>query len=231
MKKVVYCSAFGPEYLNNVDTFNASFLDNWDPYVITNQKVGVDTYKGWKVMEIRNRTRVSNAKMARFVKTHPHIYFPNYELSLWFDTKFTIKSSLDEFADRYLLRLPNCKMTIMDHNKRNCIYDEAVTISEDFKKFGKPEIIESVNKQIEIYRKEGMPAKFGLLSTGITLRFHNDENVKQLMELWWKEIRKYSPRDMISLPYIVWKHNDLWKATNVNVINFTKAYERFINRR
>ena len=41
-------------------------------------------------------------KQQRFFKTHPHLFFQNYDLSIYMDTTFEIQGKLDEFLLRIL---------------------------------------------------------------------------------------------------------------------------------
>lgn len=62
----------------------------------------------------------------------------------------------------------------------------------------------AILKQIKQYRKEGFPKNFGLYACGIMIR-KNTSEIINFMELWYSEICKYSHRDQISFPYILWK--------------------------
>ena len=66
-----------------------------------------------------------------------------------------------------------------------------------------------IDKQMEAYKKEGMPLKFGLPQSGIIIRKHNDEKCKKLMEAWWQEIKNHSKRDQLSFTYALWKNKDV----------------------
>jgi hypothetical protein len=56
--------------------------------------------------EVKN-LNVSTVKMQRFLKLHPHLYFQNYELSIYIDGTFIIKGNLDEFL---LIRQNNIRI-------------------------------------------------------------------------------------------------------------------------
>ena len=86
------------------------------------------------------------------------------------------------------------------HPGRKCIYDEAKTVLRM-----KKDTKEHVLPQIERYRTESFPEKFGLHETGIVLRRHMDEGVMRLGNMWAKEIMDGSHRDQLSFDYCVWK--------------------------
>jgi len=220
MNKVIYTASIGEIYR----VFEPTFLENkgWRIVCITDRDMEL---KGWEVMKINKsdypvRLDITNVKFARYIKTHPHIFFPDADISIWIDTKFTVTCDLDEVLRRYLPGDRN--FVIMDHNRRNCIYEEAEIIYRDFA--GQDKVITEVKKQMDEYAKKKMPAHNGLYSSGIMIRRHMIADVIKFNELWWKEIQKHSQRDMISIAYLLWKNPNMIK---LNLLNFKKTYEMF----
>ena len=69
------------------------------------------TNLNWTILKIDEEIKVSNTnifKRQRFFKTHPHLFFKNYDLSIYIDSNFEIKGKLDEF----LLRILTPKLNI-----------------------------------------------------------------------------------------------------------------------
>ena len=64
---------------------------------------------------------------------------------------------------------------------------------------------ENINAQMDRYRKEGFPERYGLPQTNIVLRRHNDTKCVEVMEVWAEELRNNSHRDQLSFNYAVWK--------------------------
>ena len=62
----------------------------------------------------------------------------------------------------------------------------------------------NVDPQIERYREEGFPEKYGLGETRVLYRKNNDD-CKKLMDAWWAEVEKGSHRDQLSFDYARWK--------------------------
>jgi hypothetical protein len=60
-----------------------------------------------------------------------------------------------------------------------------------------------------------MPAEFGLWGCGIMIRKTNHPNVQQIETAWWDEINSTTPRDQLSLPYILWKND--YKIDTINI--------------
>lgn len=88
----------------------------------------------------------------------------------------------------------------MKKHLRNCAYDEAnvcIKLKKD-----KQEII---RKQMDGYKKEGFPLRYGLSENNIIIRFHNSIDCVKLMDLWFEEFKTKSKRDQLSFNYCVWK--------------------------
>lgn len=222
MKKLVFCASIGNSG-NYLPKDPIVKNPDWDHICFTScNNIKSNT---WKIIKLPKPKGMSYAKFARYVKIMvADKYWDHYDISLWLDTKFTITQNLNSFANKYLLSR-DCDFMIMDHHKRNCIYDEIITLKE--KNFrGNTKVIRSLEKQIKEYKSENMPENFGLYQDAIFIRKHQP-NVHQFMKLWYNEVLKHSRRDMVSFPYILWKNPNLCK---IYVVNFRKTYEMFMNR-
>lgn len=139
------------------------------------------------------------ARTVRYIKMHPHNYFNEYDYSIWIDSNILIRgphleNSVRDCIDRGVLLMCN------PHPHRNCVYDElqaCIDLNKDDKNI--------METQIEKYKKEGFPEKFGLFEGNIIIRKHNDEKVKAFDQAWWNEIENGSRRDQLSAMYVLWK--------------------------
>lgn len=147
--------------------------------------------------------------LARKIKLFPHIYFPEYQISIWVDSKFTILGNMKEYVERYL---KENSILCFPHFERECIYDEAVECIKQGK--GDPIMI---GGQIYQYYNEGFPKNMGLVESGCLVRKHNDNKVQELMQSWWNEIVKYSIRDQISFPYVCWKNKFKYDICDLSI--------------
>lgn len=132
-------------------------------------------------------------KLSRYVKIKNH--FPDYDLSCYIDATFEIKRPLDPFA---LSKTEG--IWLNRHPQRNCVYEEAQIVIDktlDSK--------ETIVKQIEKYRAEGLPEQNGLYRCGIMVRNPKDTKITEMCDLWWDEVEKGSYRDQISFPYACYK--------------------------
>lgn len=144
----------------------------------------------------KNMDYLSFVKRQRKVKILiPDEVFDNYEYSMWVDSR--PKLSIDPY---FFLDFLDTDFLIKTHGSRRCVYDE-----------GKVCIMNSkaresvVSKQLDYYRSQEYPTQNGLYYTGFMVRKHTKE-LKELMNSWWREVRKFSHRDQVSLPYVIWKH-------------------------
>ena len=162
----------------------------------------------WNIEYIRDDKR-NNVHLARCIKLNPHVYFPDYEVSIWVDGKFQIIGDLRTYANQYKKKSP---VLCFPHPERESISDE-VAACIIWNKENKEKMI----IQVSDYLKEGYPAKYGLYETGCMVRDHNDEFVKKLMNDWQNEIMKYSVRDQLSFPYVCWKNHFVPDISNLDI--------------
>ena len=134
---------------------------------------------------------LDNTRSARWYKTHPP---EGYDYTIWVDSCLKIKSPhfaqlcVDAAADKW---------ATFSHVERDCFYEEAKIC-----RYMKKCLDQPVWEQAEHYLSEGMPKKYGLWATGVLARSNWGAD---LNNAWWTEINKWSTRDQISLPYVLWK--------------------------
>lgn len=144
---------------------------------------------------------LSSVKQQRCVKIRPHKYLPEYELSVWVDGSVKLIGDLNRYIEE------TCRdgsIFIPSHPTRKCIYKEeqaVVSAKKDKKSITQP--------QIQRYRKEGFPERYGLVQSNIIIRRHNDPSCAKLMETWWNEVRNGSHRDQLSFDYSRWINKDV----------------------
>lgn len=149
-------------------------------------------------MEYINAYNMDNVLLARKIKMQPHIYFREFETSIWVDGKFKIKDDLRKYVDFYGKKMP---ILCFPHFARECIYEEAAACIVSHK--GKKE---EIVRQISNYINEKFPFNSGLYETGCIVRNHHDIEIKRLMDEWYEEIKKYSYRDQLSFPKVCMKN-------------------------
>lgn len=143
-----------------------------------------------------------NRRSARHFKTLPQYYMPDYAAWIWVDCNVRLKITPQKALEDYL----HTDFATFQHPDRNCLYVEA-----DFCAKAKKDTPSMLGKQIERYRKEGMPERWGLAETRIVMR-RNTESIRALNVAWWEEIEANSVRDQVSLPYVCWKRGTKWEV-------------------
>ena len=112
LKKVVYSALFG-----NYDKLYPINKENgYDYFLFTNQ-ILTNTLTNWTILNVEKNLNFSNRreviKTQRFYKTHPHLFFKNYDLSIYIDTTYEIKGELDYFLLRILT--PKIGIYVYEH--------------------------------------------------------------------------------------------------------------------
>ena len=153
----------------------------------------------WKI-KIINNNRFRPHRLSRYYKLLPHRHFPEYKYSLWIDGNRTLLKDMYRFMKEYMEPFNKMALPIPSLScwKKDA-YDEAAHCI----KIGK-DMADTINRQTDYYRKEGLPQGSGLWGCQFMLREHNDPDCKVLHELWWEHLKTFSKRDQISFPYCVW---------------------------
>lgn len=143
---------------------------------------------------------ISSIKITRYIKLFPHLFFKDYELSIYFDGSYILNGDLNELLLRILN--PTFDLYFLQHPDRDNIFQELFAVI-DCRKETK-EVVDIIEKR---YVKENFIDKLGLTENCIIIRRHNKKDIIKLMEVWWNEIKNYSYRDQLSLNYVIWKLN------------------------
>lgn len=164
--------------------------------------------RGWEVKVVAPPFDNSeNDRNNRYYKINPHLFFGNYDCSIYIDSNIIVMQ-LPE--DRFQSYLSDALMVTFDHaqtisDPRDCIYEEYAAL-EHLNSMGRPKDDMNVIKaQIEFFKSEGYPAKNGLIKGGVLIRRHNHPDVIKAMTLWWDIIQTRSKRDQLSFNYVAWK--------------------------
>lgn len=182
------------------DIKNPIFVDkNIDYYVFTEQNLNSDLV--WKKIDIpSNISTLPKLDQARFLKTHPHLFFKDYDYSIFIDGNVRITCDIKPLI--YTMIKENNVIGIHRHQVRDCIYSEAKAIYAAGK--ANKKVLKS---QIKKYKKDCFPEHYGLFETNIVIRKHNDSECIKIMEDWWNEMSQWTKRDQLSFTYSLWKNN------------------------
>ena len=199
-KKVIYTCITGG-YDNIIEP--AKITEDFDYICFTDDKTLTSNF--WEIRELPEEVKdLSVTKKQRYVKINAHKVLPEYELSIWVDGNVLVKGDLNKLIEKYVKGKENISVFVPKHPKRDCIYAEAnACISM------KKDTAENIKPQIEKYRKEGFPEKYGLLQSNILIRKHLKEDCIRLMEDWFNVLKDGSHRDQLSFNYVCWKNQDV----------------------
>lgn len=197
LKKVVYTALIG-----NYDSIRKIVKeDGYDYFMFTDNALDNVT-TNWTILKIEDTLNYTNkielTKKQRFYKILPHLFFQNYNLSIYIDTNFEIKGKLDYFLLRILT--PNLSIYILEHPTISSINNEFEAVLY-FKKELKSNVIKLKNR----YKKENFTDNNGHAECCLIVRNHNNKNCIHFMEKWFNEVKKNSHRDQLSFNYIFWK--------------------------
>ena len=176
------------------------FTDQLDVNQPANNKIGV-----WEVVRVHEREGLSPILMARYIKTHPHEFLPNYEAWIWVDLNLVFTDSFfyhrfDEWYKGSNLLAVNPHPTtddVYEHIYEMCCYgfENDVTCL----------------KAMRFLQEQNYPAHNGLSETNILFR-KNKQEIVSFDEQWWECVLNLSKRDQFSFNYLLYKNKILWEC-------------------
>lgn len=179
----------------------------------------------WKYRVINFKNK-DPCRISRHPKINPHLYFKDYDISIYLDANQTLKELprlFQSFVDSPFI------ISCFNHQKRNCLYLEGhacINQRKDNKNI--------IRKQLLKYREAKHPTNSGLWQAGFIIRKHNNPLCIKIMKEWWDEIRKHSRRDQISLPFVLKNNNvspfDISENYKYNIYNFPSISIRSHNK-
>ena len=189
---------------------------------------------GWKVKKIRNNSvkHLNGPLLSRYPKILSHLFFSappkkpvlrlwqslngkkHYEYTIYIDANAQILTS--NFAQEAINYLKEYQIALFIHPDRDCIYDEGVVLENDFRFKGKgyPFL-----QQIESYRDQGYPEHNGLLACGVIVRNTSLSILSKVENDWWNEVNRWTFRDQLSFPYVLWKNKYKCDMIQLNLWN------------
>lgn len=150
---------------------------------------------------------MDNTRKNRYCKINAHKIFPQYRYSIYFDGNI----QLDQTIVELIKELPKTRLITFCPNYWSSVYREIISVLQN----GRDDE-QLVTKQAEVYWLSGMPDDYGGFMCGILIREHNNPVCMKIMEEWWQQVKKYSARDQIALPYVLWKNG--YVSSDVGVV-------------
>lgn len=155
-------------------------------------------------------------KTSRLFKILSCPFLGTYKTTVYIDGNVTILNDPTPLIDEAF------PIQVMQHPSRHCIYEEGLAVQ----KF-KLEDNELIIQQMNAYIADKFPEKLGLGQNCIIIRNTCNELMK-LEDTWWKEVKKWSYRDQLSLMYSLWKTETHYKLIPEATVNkyFHKSFGR-----
>lgn len=193
MKTVLYSALFG--------SYHSGFLPLPD--------IGIDAYAftdkaenaaaGWKTVVMPFPDKDVHPRMqAKWFKLFPHELFPEYDVSIWIDAGWrTVNRNVASEMCPYVENQPLC---FFPHRRNKTLLDELYETMALKKYAGLP-----CPSQVAEYYANGYDDQIGIVECTSLLRRHNEQEVKDFDECWWKQCRLWTYADQLSAPYLLWR--------------------------
>jgi len=140
-----------------------------------------------------------STRIARYYKTHAHVYLKEYETAIWIDANILIRGDIHFMVERF--EASGLPIASNPHPARRCVYSEA-EICRILEKDDPQEI----EVQMQRYRDDDFPINQGMAETNILIFHPNDKLVQSIFTDWWKELDNGSRRDQLSFTYSLFKN-------------------------
>ncbi|XP_028051689.1 uncharacterized protein LOC114256267 isoform X3 [Camellia sinensis] len=158
----------------------------------------------WRVVVVRELPFVDQRLNGKIPKMLGHRLFPRARYSIWVDSKSQFRRDPLGVLEAFLWRT-NSSLAISEHGARSSVYDEAKAVVKKNK--ATPEEVEV---QLTHYRQDGFPedkrfnGKKALAEASVIVREHT-ALTNLLMCLWFNEVVRFTSRDQLSFPYVLWR--------------------------
>lgn len=159
---------------------------------------------------------VMNAKIYKML---PHKYFSS-NITIYVDGNVFLNVPPSRLSEQLL---KDADMALFPHPYRKCLYEEY----EHARKRVPVMYRGLMDDQVRAYRRDGMPASFGLGECGMLIRRHN-KATEEFNERWWAEVCRYTNRDQMSFPYVLWKMKDRIKVNFIEGNVRRHAFFRYV---
>lgn len=142
-------------------------------------------------------------RAARFVKTHPHLLFPDHDIAIWMDATVIIASDMKPLVAR--LVAANGVAGGIPHPRRHDIYDEAYLCAR-----ARKDDLVTIAAQVARYLATGVPNGLAVPDSSFMIWNLRHAAAAPVLDSWWSEIETGSRRDQISISYAFWRHKQDW---------------------
>ncbi len=192
-KYVIYTAICGDK--DNLHPPDQVFPDT-DYIAFVDRKHKTSIWKQYDSLSFSLDQSYCHRRNAKIYKILPHFFMQGWETSIWKDPTHEIIVSPESIEQQYL---NNNDIALFKHSERNCIFQEAKAVIDQ--RLDDPGLVKA---QIAYYQETGYPKNNGLYELPVIVT-KNTPQTRTLGLSWWETICKYSSRDQLSLPYVLWK--------------------------
>ena len=168
-QKLVYSIIIGK--YDKISAFNKQ--EGYKYFLFSDIKYNKANWTIISITKLIKKVNTSNLKMTRYFKLFPHLFFKDYELSIYIDASYIIHGDFNELLLKTLN--PSFDIYFLQHQVRNKVFKEFSPVLKI-----KKDTQASVNKVKERYMKEKFPDNLGLTVNCIIIRKHNQKNIIKL---------------------------------------------------
>ncbi|KAF5792445.1 hypothetical protein HanRHA438_Chr09g0418061 [Helianthus annuus] len=216
-KSVVSTCAFGggdnlyqPIGMSDTSLQKVCYVAFWDEVTLATQKeqghlFNEDRFIGkWRIVIVKNLPFRDQRLNGKIPKMLAHRLFPNARYSIWVDSKSQFRRDPLGVFEALLWRSKSV-FAISVHGARSSVYDEAKAVVKKNK--ATPE---EVKVQITQYHQDGLPedrrfnGNKALNEASVIVREHTPMT-NLFMCLWFNEVVRFTSRDQLSFPYVLWR--------------------------
>ena len=192
MKIAVITSIFGTA--QNLHDPKVSF-DSADYYAFVDRHHDCSVWKQIQSVPFSLDDKYKGRRDAKIYKIIPHLFLPDYDYWIWVDPTH------EPIVDPKVIcaMLGDKDIGVFKHGERQCAYEEAAEILR--LNIDHPHLVKA---QDTYYRSEGFPQGHSLYELPVSVR-KNTPTIQSMNMKWWELICRYSSRDQISLPFVMWK--------------------------
>ncbi len=138
---------------------------------------------------------IDPTRIARFYKTHPHVFLRNYDSAIWIDGNIALRMDPRELVDE-LDPVPD--VISYRHPSRRTIAEEARECIARAK-----DEAEAMRAQLKRYSDLGYVQKSPLIETNVMILRPSRPLVGRCLDRWWGEIERGTKRDQLSINYSI----------------------------
>lgn len=183
----------------------------WDYICFTDKEEKWGTKQGvWEFRRLDNPEKLNQSLLFHQCKIKPYEILPEYDYSIWIDPQMQIIGELQKFYKYYGKK---ASFLAFSSYVSDSIYDAVHTsLTEDDANI-------AYRQKMLQYQTEGFPDHYGLISTSLIIRYHQDEELKAVMEAWWEETLECKSIREFAFNYVAWKRNYLFAISDLFVEN------------